>query len=531
MTTDLAVLVKFDVCSSSALALFCRFLRHQDLRKQEVASQFFKKVQEAYQVLSDSRLRAVYDRGGRRRLEDDKAVIARTAFPIELLEEYEKLKGLWEERTYIQEVNPRGLFQMNLDATPLINGFSSPWSVVSLKSIYSQQSADANLTDTTEANITSTVMAINRQGLAGGIQLAVRQMLDSTNWVRGMVMAGSRPSLGVQFYRSLSDRMYLTSENMLQITPYGLMVSLNGQLSRRLDSQSMATLRIKESGDTVGLSLTHQVNPMLSLEGDVQVGYSSSHVRLSTKYQPKDDYWLNGGVKLSTGGPSFFYGVDNQIAKMTHIGAVVNVSTSNGVSVKLKLVRATMSYVLKVHLSPMVTVPAVLYATLLPLLLYGCIRGLAMAPLLHQQRLREVAKKREEREKEMKERRREAEAAVQLMQETVERVTAMESTRGGLVVMEAWYGCLFGTQTSSDPFTPPKVIDVRIPLQCLVADSKLILHDSAKSMIPGFFDPCIGERKHLRVRYEFRGMLHEVTVENSEPLFIPRESHRIVVHP
>ena len=482
-------------------------------------------------MLSDARLRAVYDRSGRRGLEDDKAIIARTPFPVELMEEYEKLKKLWEERTYIQDTNPRGLFQMDVDATPLTEGFTSPWSVLSLQRVISEQAVDATLTDTTGANITGRVMATAGEDPVGGIQFAVKQDLGGTNWVQGVVTPGTLPTLGVDFYRSLSDRMYLISHNRVLVTPYGWFTSLNAQISLQLANQSMAELRVTDSGDQVGLSVTHQVNPKLSLHGDVRVGQSSSCARLGSKYELREDYGLRGGLELSSSGPALYYGADNQIATMTRLGAVVTVSTSKGVSVKFKLIRAAMRYNVKVHLSPVISVPAVLYATLIPLLLYGCIRGLAMAPLLHQRRLQEMARRREEREKEMKERCREAEAAVQLMQETVERVVATERARGGLVIVEAWYGCLFGTQTSSDPTAPPKVIDVRIPLQCLVGDSKLILRDSAKSIITGFFDPCIGERKHLRVRYEFRGMLHEVTIENSEPLFIPRESHRIVARP
>ena len=480
-------------------------------------------------MLSDARLRALYDRGGRRGLEENKAIVQRATFPVELMEEYEKLKSLWEDRTYIQDMNPQCSFLMNVDATPLTTGFSSPWSILSLRSIMCEQSVDAMITDTTEANIRGSVMTAVGKAPVGGIQFAVKQNLHGTNWVQGTAVAGTLPSVGVQFYRNLSNRMHLISQNHLLLTPYGWLLSLNAELSLQLDERSVAHLRIIDTGDEVGLSVTHQVNPTLTLEGGVKVGHSISCVRLGSMYEPWDGFGLRGGVELSTEGPSLYYGVHNQIAKLTHFGASVNLSLSEGVSVKLKLFRATMRYTVKLHLSPVVTAPAVLCATLLPLLLYGCIKGLAMAPLLHQQRLQEMAKKREEREQEMRERRREAEAAVQLMQETVERVVATERARGGLVVVEAWYGCLF--QTSSDPTAPPKVIDVRIPLQCLVADSKLILRDSVKSMITGFFDPCIGERKHLRVQYEFRGMLHEVTIENSEPLFIPRESHRIVAHP
>lgn len=34
-------------------------------------------------------------------------------------------------------------------------------------------------------------------------------------------------------------------------------------------------------------------------------------------------------------------------------------------------------------------------------------------------------------------------------------------------------------------------------------------------------DPCIGEKKKLRVRYLFRGKMHEVTVDDTSPLRAP----------
>ena len=90
-----------------------------------------------------------------------------------------------------------------------------------------------------------------------------------------------------------------------------------------------------------------------------------------------------------------------------------------------------------------------------------------------------------------------------------------EQAKHGLLIVEAWYivSCFIKSSLT-------KVIDVRIPLQCLVVDSKLILHGTGKVDIPGFYDPC------LRVKYEIRGTAHEVTVEDSEPLVIPKPSHK-----
>ena len=39
----------------------------------------------------------------------------------------------------------------------------------------------------------------------------------------------------------------------------------------------------------------------------------------------------------------------------------------------------------------------------------------------------------------------------------------------------------------------------------------------------GFYDPCIGEEKLLRVRYLFRDAVHEVTIDENQPLAIPKQ--------
>ena len=74
-------------------------------------------------------------------------------------------------------------------------------------------------------------------------------------------------------------------------------------------------------------------------------------------------------------------------------------------------------------------------------------------------------------------RRREAEIAIDLMKETYRRIVEEEEQRKGLIINRAIYGCWMDlTQRDlSDAIT-----DVTIPLQCLVKDSKLILHDSSK---------------------------------------------------
>jgi DnaJ family protein C protein 11 len=96
----------------------------------------------------------------------------------------------------------------------------------------------------------------------------------------------------------------------------------------------------------------------------------------------------------------------------------------------------------------------------------------------------------------MAEKKREALAAVELMRATFARVRSNEEAKRGLVIIKALYGRHVNvadvsrrdsgeeggieTGTTADPEDLDEVIDVTIPLQCLVKDSKLILHEASK---------------------------------------------------
>ena len=127
--------------------------------------------------------------------------------------------------------------------------------------------------------------------------------------------------------------------------------------------------------------------------------------------------------------------------------------------------------------------------------------------------------------------RNEAAMFVRLMGATYTNSVAAERARRGLVVVEAWYGALIsyrrpGADRSSSELQQ-QVADVKVATQCLVRDSKLILNADTKCTLPGFFDPVPSLRKSLRVRYEFHGLLHEVTVADTEALEAPKRAHLI----
>lgn len=163
---------------------------------------------------------------------------------------------------------------------------------------------------------------------------------------------------------------------------------------------------------------------------------------------------------------------------------------------------------------------------------------------------RRIEQKRKDNAQVLEQRRKEAEAAQALLAENISRKLESEEARDGLVIISALYGKLppsdlesvrvlspqgikdlsnsiraqfnFLKQVSLPVSHQKEFIDVTVPVQALVTGGQLhIPAGSSKSQLIGFYDPCFGERKELRVTYQFQGRLHQVTVSDRAPLAAP----------
>jgi len=188
------------------------------------------------------------------------------------------------------------------------------------------------------------------------------------------------------------------------------------------------------------------------------------------------------------------------------------------------LTRGNQVYNFPIHLCDEVLPSPIFYGTVPPVVAWVIVRRLIVEPYVQQQKAQDIERHRAMHHAQMLARRREAEIAVDLMKEIHRRIVEEEENRRGLIINKSVYGKWLdlSNRDLSDAFT-----DVTIPLQCLVKDSKLILHDSSKCQLPGFYDPCMGEEKSLYVQYTFHGVQHEVTIQDAESLRIPKQCNSI----
>ncbi|KAK7795286.1 hypothetical protein U0070_011882 [Myodes glareolus] len=202
------------------------------------------------------------------------------------------------------------------------------------------------------------------------------------------------------------------------------------------------------------------------------------------KFQDDDQTRVKGSLKTGFFGTIVEYGAERKISRHSVLGAAVSIGVPQGVSLKVKLNRASQTYFFPIHLMDQLLPSAVFYTTVGPLVIYLAMHSLIIKPYLRAQKEKELEKQRESTASDILQKKQEAEAAVRLMQESVRRIIKAEECRMGLIIVNAWYGKFVNDKSRKNERV--KVIDVTVPLQYLVKDSKLILTEASKAGLPGF---------------------------------------------
>ncbi|KAL6260832.1 dnaJ homolog subfamily C member 11 [Pogonomyrmex barbatus] len=513
--------------------------KHTDPTLKKEAEVLFNRTKKAYEVLNDPHQRAIYDSLGIRGLETEGwEIVQRTKTPQEIREEYERLAKEREERRLQQHTNPKGTVTVNINATDLFSKYDEDYndggglfSCIEVSGMSFAQSIEAPLTLRDTVTMSGQLGTQNGTG-SGSINVSAKRLISSKGWVEVEVGAGNGPTFSIKAFRTLTKRLFCDGAAILQFTPRGVKAGYVGTLAMQLDKHTVGYLTYRAGIQDAMSTMIVRDTSRSYMAFSIHFGLLNSFVSLNYTYKMEEKQLkLRGSVKAGTFGAFLEYGAEKKVSKHSSISAAVRVGVPTGVTLKLRLSRASQAYTFPIHLCDEVLPAPVFYATVAPIITWTVIKKLIIDPVVKERKEREKEKQRELNKSRMLEKQREAKAATELMKETVSRIRAEEESKKGLIITKALYGRFVYPQqdrpTTEEGGHRDEVIDVTIPLQCLVKDSKLILHKASKSQLPGFYDPCVGEDKQLLVQYLFHTQTHECVIRDDAPLRIPISSHKV----
>ncbi|KAG9127808.1 hypothetical protein FRC07_009000 [Ceratobasidium sp. 392] len=495
-------------------------------RKAATAARF-QEVQRAYDILSDPNRRAIYDMFGEEGLKTKWDVGQKYKTPEELRDEYARLARaarLQDAENLVRSqgelvcaVNAMSLSQRRL---PLVNRLGG----VAQAQLGLKHKFDTVVDDRTRVTFTSRLVSM--RGKAGGNifgtvkhQYSPRLQLEATSGLlepRTLISKATfeyneettlRAESTVIMANALVDlpRLTLTAQRLLDPTLTGVIAFTTPTLT----SPSALAVSLSSTG---GLQTTVELSParlQVSAEYNVRVGGKQGVV-----------LGASAGGGLAQGGLGMTLEVNGtaKVAEATTVKLAVAAGLPGGVSLRINLNRLGQRIIVPIQLSREFDVQLALYTAVIPAIGAVLVNQLILKPRRQKQAKTRLEKLREERAERLSEDRQAAADYIVSVKEQVDRKIEAERTVDGLIILEARYGSSKQIELGHGDRT----IDVAVPLQLLVNGAQLSIPGGrSKAGLLGFYDPCTGERKSLRIKYTFRGRVHDVTVEDRAGVTMP----------
>jgi len=528
--------------------------RHQDPDKRAKAELLFTKLNHIHGILTDPHKRAIYDTLGEKGLKEQEwELVQRVKTPQEIREEYEAIRRAREERRLQQLTNPSLTCSMTVNATDIFDRYlyepeyddyiDSGWPELEISKLSINHSIQAPLTPRDTCTLNGNVFTSNGTG-SGNVSCNVRRVTSEKGWVSGELGVGNGLSCVTKFYRKLVDGFFLNMSGSLQFNRRGLLPGIEASLGSQLDRHTVGYLRyntnwrvfenqdeflLQESDSGMAVILTRS-NEHHQTTFNIQFGIPNTYLILAhTRIFQKPRRTLRGALKLGTFGAILEYGCTEKITSHSTLGVTMSVG-STGVICKLKLTRATQTFLLPIHLSDEIMLQPVFYGTVVPLLAWFTVKKLILNPLEESRKQEAKRKEKEATKEKIAAAKKEAESSLVLMEERYKRIKAEEESKDGLIIERCLFGMLATSEEDlkSDIEVGDEVIDITRQVQCCVENSRLVLWEGSKSGLPGVWDPCPGDPdKWILVKYFFKGASHQLLCHEVDAIKLPKTSHKL----
>lgn len=491
------------------------------------ASATFQRVARAYKVLSDEKQRMIYDLFGEKGLETSWAVADTLKTPEEMMREFHRLERVRREEEEAAATSLEGEIYTYVDASsavaPPFPGASRAL-VVERMLITQTMASHVSHRDTLE--LEGYVLARNGSG-AGGVVASLKRVLSSRMW--GKVGVGNTTSRLI-LHRDFSSLAfgelmgsYSCRENSVPGFEWALL------LGRQLSQTLLATVCFRWGlRDSVEVALASSGGPVNKYR--VAVEATPDTLTLSSRYGRKiseDSTALAEASASTTGVLKFALGAERSVSRRSVVGLQLALSNAEGITLEAWVSRAGFKFSFPVLLSPRLDAVVAVTAAAVPSALVALVQVLIINPNRERRKARRIEQIRRDRLEVTIERAAAVAESMRVLAPVAEERRQRERAQGGLVIEQAWYGNIEGVTPHIPSPHFPQYINVADQLQLLVVQSRLSLPAASKADSLDFYDCCPGEAKQLYVRYTFHSQLHEVLVDDEDPLVLARPEHRV----
>ncbi|KAJ3301520.1 hypothetical protein HDV03_000696 [Kappamyces sp. JEL0829] len=530
----------------------------------ELAESRFHGIQRAYEVLNDTNKRHIYDKYGAEGL-DSAWEVTTPLSKDELLKEYERRAQLKKELDAQKRAVSGGEIQVALDATRL---FSPPTisrkKRTGLASILDADRApevahalvlhswETAINDRNSITIKGTVISKNGLGQATML-ISGRHIVSPTLWGELSTAVGEKAALNMKVVKNFGDDVFCTVNTSVKtfrrLPPTTLLLgrriatNTTGYISFTPDWRNIWGARGKS---TCSIGVNYRDEEVF-YGVELFAGANNSQIKLHQTRQA-GPFKLRTELAAGMSEVTISLGGDKRIDEKSRIGLAIECGTTSGVTLRLKLARMGQRLTVPILCSEDLDLKIAALVFGVPLVSYLAFDNLFLKSWREKKREEHLKKIRQDNAELLEKRRKEGLAAVVLLSESIEKRIEAE-TPDGLIILSALYGKLPASSLDSvrllspdglhelisnvragfqallspaGPVAAQEYIDVTIPVQSLVNSGQLhIAGGYSKSQIIGFYDPCFGERKQLRITYQFQGKVHQVTVKDKAAVDAP----------
>jgi len=521
--------------------------KHQTEKEKEAAIAQFQRITKAYEVLSDPTQRAIYDLYGEEGIQSKMQLGPVLTTPSEIKAEFERVQREKDEARLRAQLRPKGSVTTTIDASSLFDSYpplqNSKYSLSPRKKkvglaqllelipdvpqISIQQSVETSITKKDHMAFSGMIVTQNGVGFS---DVSIGYKRDINNFSNAEITAslGNKPSVTLKAFSSyLPFGSFGTISTTIRSDRGEIKIGRSFLIGAPVSDLWVGYLNYKAGLEDPGALVVFTRRQRRSLtQFGFQIGDERNFLNFQGGYDVTNENRLKANILLSSSGVSVAVGGEKQISDHSKIGVSLEVGAPQGVLLKFRFTRVGQTFSFPILLSHDISFQVVAVGAFVPLALGFFTQHFILEPLKRRKKQEQIERLRRVHKKAMEEGRKSADNAVRLMTESVQRKKETEQSKNGLIIVSAYYGNL-DVDESRRKGEEAAIIDVTIPLQSLVYNSKLYLTNKSKANLIGFCDPCIGEEKKLSIKYLFKNRMHAVIVNDLDSVALPLRAHAL----